>query len=87
MALELLTFLSLALLLEGVFLALFPSGVRRMLDQFDALTPQQLRTIGLGASVAAVILLTILAKVVGDGAGGAVSFAFPMTRRFVAGLI
>ena len=47
MVVELLTFLGLALLLEGVIMALFPMGMRRMLDQFAALAPGQLRIIGL----------------------------------------
>ena len=86
MAVELLTFLGLALLLEGVILALFPAGVRRMLDQFAALAPQQLRIIGLGFAVVAVLVLVILARVANGGDAGGMSFAFPATRRFIAGL-
>ena len=84
MALELLTFLGLALLLEGVAMALFPAGIRRMLDHFAVLTPQQLRVIGLGFAVVAALMLVILARLANDGAG--ISFSFPMTRHFVAGL-
>ncbi len=83
MVVELLTFLGLALLLEGVVLALFPAGMRRMLDQFAALSAAQLRVIGLGFTVVAVLVLVIVARVAN---GGGVSFAFPATRRLVAGL-
>jgi uncharacterized protein YjeT (DUF2065 family) len=86
MAVELLTFLGLALLLEGVIMALFPAGIRRMLDQFAALTPPQLRVIGLGFAVVSVLMLVILARLANGGAGASLSFAFPMTRRFFAGL-
>lgn len=86
MALELLTFLGLALLLEGVVMALFPSGIRRMLDQFAQLTPPQLRIIGLGFAVVAALGLMIVARVTQDDASAGMSFAFPMTRGFVAGL-
>ncbi len=81
---ELLTFLGLALLLEGVVLALFPAGMRRMLDQFAALSAAQLRVIGLGFTVVAALVLVIVARVA-NGDGG-MSFAFPATRRLVAGL-
>ncbi|GEM_PF-2544901 len=84
MAVELLTFLGLALLLEGVVLALFPAGIRRMLDQFAALSPPQLRVIGLCFTAAAALVLVIVARVANGGGG--MSFAFPATRRLVAGL-
>ena len=86
MGLELLTFLGLVLFLEGVGLALFPVGIRRMLDHFAGLTPPQLRVIGLGFAVVAALLLVILARVAYGGDGAGMSFAFPMTRRFIAGL-
>ena len=86
LALELLTFLGLALLLEGVILALFPGGIRRMLDQFAALGGQQLRLIGLGFSVVAALTLVIVSRFTDNGGEGGISFAFPMTRRFVAEL-
>lgn len=86
MALELFTFLGLALLLEGVMLALFPDSMRRMMEQFSVLSPQQLRMIGLGFAVAAAFALVTLSLFTGhDGIGG-MSFAFPATREFVAGL-
>jgi len=84
-AVELLTFLGLALLLEGVILALFPAGIRRMLDQFAALTAPQLRVIGLVFTVAAALVLVIVARLA-NGGGEGMSFAFPATRRFVAAL-
>ena len=86
MAVELLTFLGLALLLEGVIMALFPVGIRRMLDQIGAMTPPQLRVIGLGCAVVAALMLVILARLANGGGGAGLSFSFPMTRRFVAGL-
>lgn len=84
MARELLTFLGLALLLEGVIMALFPSGIRRMLDHFSEMDPPQLRIIGLGFAVVAALMLVIVARVANDGA--AMAFAFPQTRHFLAGL-
>lgn len=86
MVLELLTFLGLALLLEGVIMVLFPAGIRRVLDHFAVLTPPQLRLIGLGFAVVAALKLVILARVANGGDGAGMSFTFPMTRRFAAGL-
>ena len=86
MALELLTFLGLTLLLEGVVLALFPGGMKRMMDQFAALTPQQLRVIGLGFAAVAAVCLIILSRFSGDGSIGGMSFAFPQTRGLFAGV-
>ncbi len=85
MAVELATFLGLAMLLEGVAMALFPGGSRRMLDQVASLTAAQLRIIGLSLAVVAALALMILAHFASDPDG--MSFAFPETRRFVAGLI
>ena len=86
MVLELLTFLGLGLLLEGVILALFPDGMRRTMAQFSALAPSQLRNLGLGFALAAALILMVLARFfeTGDGAGMALSFA--ETRHFIAGL-
>ena len=86
MAVELLTFVGLALLLEGVVLALFPMGMRHMLDHFAALAPGQLRIIGLGFAAVAALALVILARLANGGDGAGMTFSFPMTRRFVAGL-
>jgi len=85
-ALELLTFLGLGLFLEGIVFALFPSGVRGMLDRFAVLTPQKLRIIGLGFAVVAALMLVILARVSDRGTGAGMSFDFSMTRHFVASL-
>lgn len=86
MALELLTFLGLALLLEGVLLALFPGHMRRMMEQFAALGPGQLRGLGLGLAVAAALALVGLSVFSGDDKVGGMSFAFPATRHLIAGL-
>ncbi|MDH3242044.1 MAG: DUF2065 domain-containing protein [Alphaproteobacteria bacterium] len=85
MALELLTFLGLALLLEGVVLALFPGGMKRMMVQFAGLTAQQLRVVGLGFAAVAALGLILLSRFGGDGGGGGMAFAFPETRAFFAG--
>jgi uncharacterized protein YjeT (DUF2065 family) len=86
MAFELLTFLGLAFLLEGVALALFPGGLRRMMARFAALAPQQLRLIGLGAAAVAALGLVTLSRAGGDGGVGGMTFAFPATRAFIAAL-
>lgn len=86
MLLELLTFLGLALLLEGVALALFPNHLRRMMERFALLTPQQLRIIGLGFAAGAAMVLVVLSLFSGDGGVGGMTFAFPATRRFLADL-
>lgn len=86
MALELLTFLGLVLLLEGVIMALFPTGIRHMLDYFATLTPPQLRIIGLGFAGVAALALVIVAHFADSGTGPGMSFAFPSTRAFIAGL-
>jgi uncharacterized protein YjeT (DUF2065 family) len=87
LALELLTFLGLTLLLEGVVLALFPSGMKRMMEQFEAMSAQQLRVVGLGFAVIAAIGLVLLSRFTGSEAIGGMSFAFPETRAFFAGLM
>ncbi|MDX1483925.1 MAG: DUF2065 domain-containing protein [Alphaproteobacteria bacterium] len=86
MAFELLTFLGLALLVEGVILALFPAAMRRMMEQFAALPPDRLRMVGLGFAVAAAVALVILSHVADDGGGRGMAFAFPETRRLVGTL-
>lgn len=86
MALELLTFLGLTLFLEGVVLALFPGGMRRMMDQFAAMTAQQLRVVGLGFAAVAAVGLVILSRFSGDETIGGMTFAFPETRSLLAGL-
>ncbi len=86
MALELLTFLGLAFLLEGVVLALFPGGFRRMMVQIAALSPQQLRLVGLGVAAVAALGLVTLSRAGGAGGVGGMTFAFPDTRAFIAAL-
>ena len=86
MALELLTFLGLALFLEGVVLALFPDAMRRMMAQFSMLAPSQLRLIGLGLAVVAALVLVVLARFYGDGDGAGMVLGFAATRQFMAGL-
>jgi len=86
LALELLTFLGLTLLLEGVVLALFPGAMQRMMEQFAAMSVQQLRTIGLGFAALAGLGLVILSRFSGDESIGGMSFAFPQTRHLLAGL-
>ncbi len=85
MVLELLTFMGLALLLEGVILALFPGGMGRMMAQFAALAPSQLRNIGLGFALVAALVLMVLARFFETG-GGAKVLGFTATRHFIAGL-
>jgi uncharacterized protein YjeT (DUF2065 family) len=86
LGLELLTFLGLTLLLEGVVLALFPGGMKRMMAQFEAMTAQQLRVVGLGFAAVAAVGLILLSRFSGDEGIGGMSFAFPQTRSFFAGL-
>jgi uncharacterized protein YjeT (DUF2065 family) len=86
LVLELLTFLGLALLAEGVILALFPGGMGRMMAQFSALAPSQLRNIGLGFALAAALILVVIARFFEDGDGAGMVLGFPATRHFIAGL-
>ncbi len=87
MVLELLTFVGLALLLEGVILALFPGGMGRMMAQFSALAPSQLRNIGLGFAFVAALIFGVVARFFEDGDGAAMVLGFAATRHFIAGLI
>ena len=87
MALELVTFLGLALLLEGVFLALFPRAMKGMMAQVSALTSSQLRNVGLIFAGLAALLLVILGRVYGGDEGGGLALAFPSVRAFMAGLL
>lgn len=50
----------LILVIEGVLYALFPDGMRRMLLQISALSPQSLRTAGLIFAVLGVGLVWLL---------------------------
>lgn len=85
MVLELLTFLGLALLVEGILLALFPEGIRRMMVELSGFDGTRLRAIGLIFAGGAALLLMILARVWGDD-GGTVALGFPQTRDLIAAL-
>lgn len=57
---ELLTALALALAIEGALYALFPDGMRRVLEQVMAQPPQTLRTAGLVAAIVGVAIIWLL---------------------------
>lgn len=57
---ELLTALLLAIALEGIFYALFPMGMKRMMATVLTLPAWQLRLSGLAAAGVAVLLLWLL---------------------------
>ena len=86
MALEILTFFGLAMLLEGVLLALFPGAMQRMMAQFAVLAPSQLRNIGLGFAIAAALALALLSRFSGGPEGRGIVFGFSETRHLIAGL-
>lgn len=84
MAIELLTFLGLAIVAEGVLLTLFPGALARMMRDMSAIAPDRLRWLGLFAAVAGAALLLALATAAG-GSGDAVgSLGFPRVREFLA---
>lgn len=84
MAIELLTFLGLAIVAEGVLLALFPAALARMMRDMSAIAPERLRWFGLFAAVAGAALLLALATV-GGGSGDAVGgLGFPRLRALLA---
>ena len=60
---DLLTALALVLVIEGALYALFPSGMRRMIEQALAIPESQLRAAGLGAAVAGVALVWLIRAV------------------------
>ncbi len=86
MVLELLTFVGLALLLEGVILALFPGAVGRTMAHFAALAPSQLRNIGFGFALVAALILMVLARFFETGGEAGMVLDFTATRHFIAGL-
>ena len=57
---DLLTALALVLVIEGVFLALFPHRLRQILAMMDQVAPETLRIGGLAAAVAGVFLVWLL---------------------------
>ncbi len=60
MALQLLTALALILVIEGVLYALFPHGMKRLLEQMVAAPPSLLRRAGLISAFAGVMLVWLL---------------------------
>ena len=71
---ELLTFLGLALLVEGVAFALFPDALRRAMASLALMEPARLRVVGLTAVVGAAALLFFLSEFAEPGHGGALGF-------------
>ncbi len=57
---DLLTALALVLVLEGAFLALFPTRIRQILAMLDELSPEVLRLGGLAAAVVGVFAIWLL---------------------------
>ncbi|MFM2129847.1 MAG: hypothetical protein RL477_1393 [Pseudomonadota bacterium] len=84
MAIEVLTFLALGLLLEGVLFALFPGAVSRALRDIAAWPLERLRAVGLTAAVLGTLGLAGLAALAGEG--GAMAFGFPRLRAVFAWL-
>ncbi len=60
MAVQLLTALALVLVIEGVLYALFPNGMKRLLEQAMMLPPSSLRRAGLVSAFAGVVLVWLL---------------------------
>jgi len=54
---DLITALGLVLVIEGVLYALFPNGMRQGLVQMLALQDGTLRTVGLAAAIAGVVIV------------------------------
>ena len=54
------TAFAVVLVVEGLLYALFPSGMKRMMEQAMKLPSQSLRTAGLGAAVIGVFVLWLL---------------------------
>lgn len=78
MLVEILTFLALGLVLEGVFFALAPGAVARSLQELANWPPERLRVAGLAAAAMGVVALGLLAAWSGDGDG--MAFGFPRLR-------
>jgi len=58
--LDLLTALALMLVIEGLFLAIFPHRMRQIVEMLDQMQPELLRMAGLGAAVLGVGLVWLL---------------------------
>lgn len=84
MGIELLTFLGLAVLVEGVLLALFPGALRRMMAELALATPERLRRLGLIAVVVGAAALFVLAHVAGAQAGTGGRLGFETLRAMLA---
>ena len=87
MALELLTFLGLAILVEGVLLALMPGAISRMMAEFATRAPERLRHLGLVAAIAAAAFLMVLAHLSDGAAADDARLGFPVLRGVLAGLL
>ena len=57
---DFLTALALVLVIEGVFMALFPHRMRQVLDMLDELPPEVLRIGGLSAAAVGVLFVWLL---------------------------
>ena len=57
---DLLTALALVLVIEGVFLALFPHRLRQILAMLDEISPEVLRIGGLAAAAVGVLFVWLL---------------------------
>ena len=57
---DLLTALALVLVIEGVFLALFPHRLRQILAMMEEMSPDSLRLGGLAAATVGVLLVWFL---------------------------
>jgi uncharacterized protein YjeT (DUF2065 family) len=66
---ELLTFLGLALLAEGVLLAVFPKALLRMMAEMSQIAPERLRYMGLVSAVIGTAMLFILVRALGGTLG------------------
>lgn len=69
MGIELLTFLGLALLAEGVLLAVFPKALLRMTAEMSQIAPERLRMMGLVSAVIGTAVLFILVRALGGTLG------------------
>lgn len=86
MAIELLTFLGLVIVVEGVLLALFPAALVRVMRDMAAQPPERLRRIALVAAVCGGAFLLILSGWLADH-GATAGLGFRGLRAwFVQGL-
>lgn len=83
MGVEILTFLGLAVVLEGVLMALFPGMLQRMMAELSTSSPERLRRVGLVASILGAAFLFGLAHMAGTGSDGHV-LSFSAFRAMLA---